>query len=42
MVLYSDNGQRYTYVTDAQDSPMVRITAWIFLVALTVSHLSQL
>jgi hypothetical protein len=27
MVLYSDNGQRYTYFTDAQDSPMVRITA---------------
>jgi hypothetical protein len=26
-VLYSDNGQRYTYVTDAEDSPMVRITA---------------
>lgn len=27
MVLYSDNGQRYMYVTDAEDSPMVRITA---------------
>lgn len=26
MVLYSDNGQRYTYVTDAGDSPAVSIT----------------
>jgi len=26
MVLYSDNGQHYTYVTDAEDSPVVRIT----------------
>jgi len=26
MVLYSDNGQRYTYVTDADDSPAVSVT----------------
>jgi hypothetical protein len=39
MVLYSDNGQRYTYITDAEDSPAVRITASLFLVTWSMSHL---
>lgn len=32
MVLYSDNGQRYTYVMDADDSPAVSITPSLPLV----------
>lgn len=32
MVLYSDNGQRYTYVTDADNSPAVSITTSLSLV----------
>jgi hypothetical protein len=40
MVLYSDNGQRYTYVTDEENSPAVRITAQIIFIASAVTYLS--
>jgi hypothetical protein len=41
MVLYSDNGQHYTYVTDEENAPAVRIVARRILITLAVI-LSQL